>query len=505
MNRRVFLQTAGGCAACALVGGCGSSGLTSGLFERTRYASFEEMPRPYDTKINVQFLKGQRIPKELHVGPCRANSPESWDRDAEVETARNRFASWANSVDQGLTPKAHALEPMYIEYAGDHRVSKADWKRIEERLGSVDVFAVDYRVPGLERYKKPIIELGNQCASMDVPAALRAQGHEAYGAYGQEELNAILSAMQVRKAMGETKVLSVTDGPWTYEYNTVRSNIPTDVLESRLGIGCKYLKIREFMDEFLQISADSALQTEARRITTELLGNAEAVHMKEEYVLKSVNYYLTAKRLMARTGCNAYTATCQEFCVSRNPLKYEITPCLTHTLLKDQAYPSACEGDLNVLAAIAMLTYLSGKSVHMGNGVVYKDNQEFLRLQHDVPGRKMKGFEEASVPYEIVPFTEPGWGATVRYDFGRDRGQPVTLVRWNPEATKVLVTSGSVEKAEGVRRWGCSLLAILRVRDSFAYFEKAQDFGHHQAMVYGDYRAEIGRLGEIMDFEVVEV
>ena len=37
------------------------------------------------------------------------------------------------------------------------------------------------------------------------------------------------------------------------------------------------------------------------------------------------------------------------------------------------------------------------------------------------------------------------------------------------------------------------------------YFHKASDFGHHLAMVYGDYTEEIKKLARLMNFEVIEV
>jgi len=56
----------------------------------------------------------------------------------------------------------------------------------------------------------------------------------------------------------------------------------------------------------------------------------------------------------------------------------------------------------------------------------------------------MKGLENPALPYEIKNLTVGGWGATIRYDFSRDKGETVTLARLNPTATKPLVTKGEI-------------------------------------------------------------
>lgn len=116
----------------------------------------------------------------------------------------------------------------------------------------------------------------------------------------------------------------------------------------------------------------------------------------------------------------------------------------------------------------------------------------------------MKGFEQPALPYELRNFTVGGWGATVRYDFNRDKGQAVTLARFNPAGDKALVAAGEVVGGHGLDRIGCSLAVDVKVKDVMDLFEKEQDFGHHLALVYGDYTDEIVRLGKLMGFDVVQ-
>ena len=209
--------------------------------------------------------------------------------------------------------------------------------------------------------------------------------------------------------------------------------------------------------------------------------------MSRENVLPSVAFYVATWKALDKYECNAFTIPCFELCAKQVPATSRVTFCLTHTLLKDPGIPSACEADTNVLMAITLLTYLSRQSAFMGNTYLVDRTENILAVHHDVPGLKMKGIDGPDLPYELRPFTTGGWGVTVRYDFSRDAGAPVTLARFNPAGTKVLVAKGEIAGSDGFDKVGCSLSAHIKVRDIVELFHKELDFGHHLAMVYGDY------------------
>jgi L-fucose isomerase-like protein len=228
--------------------------------------------------------------------------------------------------------------------------------------------------------------------------------------------------------------------------------------------------------------------------------------MEREDIIKSVYFYLTAKSLMETYRCNAFTSSCFELCSTQEPEKRRFVPCLTHTLLKDEGYPSSCEEDVSALLAMAFLMYTSKKSAYMGNPSISDKKEDILYIHHDMPGIKMYGINEKPLPYEIRNFTLGGWGATIRYNFSRDKGKTVTLGRFSPNADKMLLLKGEIIKGlDFSTPRGCSLGLDIKIADGMGYFRKAADFGHHLAMVYGDYTEEVKKLGSIMGFEVVEV
>jgi len=149
--------------------------------------------------------------------------------------------------------------------------------------------------------------------------------------------------------------------------------------------------------------------------------------------------------------------------------------------------------------------YISGKSAYMGNSYLLDKDKNIIAVHHDVPGLKMKGFNKPDLPYEIRNFTVGGWGATIRYDFSRDKGETVTLARFNPTATKLFVARGEIVGCGGFDKVGCSLRAEIKVSDAVKLFHEEAEFGHHLAMVYGDYVNMLKDLGKIIGFNVIEV
>ena len=207
---------------------------------------------------------------------------------------------------------------------------------------------------------------------------------------------------------------------------------------------------------------------------------------------------------MKEYGCNAFSMPCYEICEEKIPAERKFVPCLAHSLLKDEGFPSVCEGDINMLPAMMLLMYTARKSAPMGNPFVVDKKENVYALHHDVPGLKMKGFDEPDLPYEIRNFTVEGWGATIRYNFSLDKGEAVTIATFNSTFTELLVVRGEIAGCSGFDKVGCILMAHVKVPDVVNFFHKAHNFNHHHAMVYGDYTQELTELGKMTGFKVVE-
>ena len=469
----------------------------------------KEMNGLFDLKVKIKPILPLLIHSGVYEGPCRVGDEKTLDPEFEKLQARKNFERFCEEVRSKLIEDGELLDPAVIEWGEDWIIPEKEIAKLDKDSTDVDFYLIANasltQHPSVEiarRYRKPIVKIG-QISSVDISAYLRSRGMEGYALVDIEELNRFVRLFKVRKSLMNTRIL-VVDAGKLLPVGVVSSIWDLEDVKVRFGIDYKRISASEVFDEMDRVIRDEAEQKRAEEITNRLVRNADRVHMKEEYIRQSVNFYLAARNLMMKYKCNAFVIPCFELCVKRIPAEKKVTFCLAHSLLKDEGYPSACEGDISVLLAMTVLMYLSRKSVYMGNSYMVDKERDIIAVHHDVPGLKMKGLDGAELPYEIRNFTMGGWGATLRYDFSRDKGEVVTLARFNPTATKLFVARGELVGCGGFNEVGCSLRAEIKVRDARDFFHKEMDFGHHLAMVYGDYTDDLKYLGELVGFRVVE-
>ena len=264
-----------------------------------------------------------------------------------------------------------------------------------------------------------------------------------------------------------------------------------------------YAELREVMDAMIR---DRKILDEAEEMAGTVYDKAQRSFIDKKYVSSSMVFYQAIIQLMKKHDCNAFTIECFEFCASRLPQEWTITPCLIHTLFKDLGIPSACEGDLGALLAMQMLMLVSKKSVHLGN-MFYRE-EGIMEINHSVPGIKMKGFGQPGLPYQLGRFVESGWGTKAVVDFMQNETKDVTVARMNPTGDGLLVLRGVLTDSKG---WdedlrGCAVSAFLVGKESgtaHTFMQKQADYGNHLCMVYGDYSRQLQQLGEMLDIKVV--
>ena len=91
----------------------------------------------------------------------------------------------------------------------------------------------------------------------------------------------------------------------------------------------------------------------------------------------------------------------------------------------------------------------------------------------------------------------------MRINFDDFKGETITLMRFNPECSKIMVAKGTVVGGFGYDTTGCSEGIYFEVEDKYDYFHKQAKFGLHMPTVFGDHVDDIKRLGEVLDMEVV--
>lgn len=469
--------------------------------------------KPIDLKVNVKPVFGFLAHHDAAEGPCRTGSPKQLAPEAERRHAQEIYPATMARL-KSLSPVAHLLDPVFVEHGDDWLVKAEEFRKLDVDADQVDLFVVTgaslnqfIAVKLGERYGKPVAMVGGELdpavpMGCDAASHLRAKGLEAYVPLSYDEFDELLSLLQVRKAMRQTRVLRITQG----QFDNVNGNfLDLTHFKRHLGLETVDVPIKLFAAEWDRVSQGQKSRRIVEETAAALVRQAQGIHIEKEYVANDVTFYLAAKTLMEEYGCNAFTINCFEICPDgRVAAERKTTPCLTHTLLKDQGLASACEGDICVLSTIMLLQTLAKKTAYMGNIYLVSRENNLMKILHDVPGLKLKGYDAPDVPYDLRNFTIGGWGTTVRYDFSQDKGQEVTIARVSPSADKMIVTRGEIAGGGGFSTPSCSLEAVIRLPDVVEYFHKAVAFGNHSAMVYGDYTQQLRALGRLINLEVVE-
>ena len=448
-----------------------------------------------NTKLIARPIVGCLTHSHFWEGPCRAGYQEDMTVEAESAAADQAFEA-AKKVLEGATEEIHFLEAVDARYDEKFIVGKDVFAKIEEDMDQVDFFlCMNWRIPKLERYKKPIVILQNGNEGIDFAAYCRNIGVEAYVAMDIRDLNEIAHLLWVKKAVSETRALVLTAGgqPTFGIQSLIRD---PEVLRQRYGFEVIKLPFREIFKYMDQITDE-----EAKPIADRIINGSKETKVNTDWFINDVKYYLAAKKMMDIYDCNAFSTACHELCTSEIPQERKFTPCMCHSLMKDEGIPSGCEEDLNALLAMTILQYAAHRPAFMGNP--NHETDELLRIHHAVPALCMNGYGTKPLEYKLWAFTGQGFGGKLQVDFTENEQDHVTLARFNPAGDTICVKVGQVLRSEYDEVY-CSPYYYIQMDDARRYMYHLAGFGHHQVLVFGDYMQELKDLAEIMNFKVLE-
>jgi hypothetical protein len=317
------------------------------------------------------------------------------------------------------------------------------------------------------------------------------------------ELRKLARLLRARKIFTQTRVLFPTDWGLPAVASLTGINDP-DKLRERFGIEIVRISYRELAAEMNRVLGSAAETERARQLAQPLIDGADKTYLEDKYVIRSMEFYNAIQNLMHKHRCNAFTIECFEFCSSKLPDKWQITPCVIHTLFKDQEIASACEADLGALLSMRLLMSVAKKSPHLGNMFLRQPN--LLVVNHSAPGIKMNGFTEPGLPYQLGRFVHSGWGTKAVVNFMNHTEKRVTVARMDPTATKVLLLKGTLVGSSGwgEDKLGCSVEACIKPTesgDSEAFVRKQKDYGNHLIWTYGDYVDDMAQLCDMLGLE----
>ena len=474
-----------------------------------------------DVKVNLRPVFSNLVHTDWWEGPCRVGPRETGTPEYERRAGKEQFVVWYQELKDNIDlSRCNLLEPVYIEFDESFVVRDSEFEKLEKGNSEVDIYLITYRIPGIERLKKPISMINLGPTPIDLIGYYRDIGLEAYMANDYEEYNKLLTYLQVKKAVASTKILILSNAEQTPA--SVNTSIYDLVgLFQKYGIRNNRIAFQKIMDWYNKVEIDDSIREEARN----LINEADEVDIKEEYLLNDLRFYHAVRKMMEHYDCNAFTIPCKELCASRLPQNNKFVPCLTHSLNKDDRIPSACEEDLAVWMAMMMMMYLTRQSVYMGNPVLVKAgsktikqlgmpnlltqpdtifDHDVLEIHHAVPVIKMNGYEKAPQHYSLGHFTTQGWGGHYQVNMAEKLNQKVTFGRFNRRGTKMMVALGTTIGCE-FRPVYCSPAVYYDIRGGVREFRQALangGYGHHLAIIYGDHINELVELGKVVGFEV---
>ena len=512
MNRRNFLQTGIGTIVASNVALQGCS-MTS---ETTSRPMLSAAPTRWNqtltgrTRVNLKPVMTNIIHTGVWEGPCRFNVQSP---DEETAAAQKLFNEWAAGIKTnglGLDPEdVNILEPVHITFSEDFVLKPKELDKLRKDSTKTDVFFIAPYGSSIasfdigKKFLKPVILLGLNCRTVDICAYSRSNGVEVFVPNNTEELRKLISLLYARKAFMQTRVMFPTDWGLPAVASVTGINEP-EKLRKRFGIEVKRISYRELADEMERVMGSAVEKDTAWQLARQLIEGADKTYLQDKYVVRSMEFYNAIRNLMHRHHCNAFTIECFEFCSSRLPDRWNVTPCVIHTLFKDQGISSACEADLGALLSMRLLMSVAKKSSHLGN--MFHRQPNILVINHSAPGIKMNGFNEPGLPYQLGRFVDSGWGTKAVVDFMNNTEKRVTVVRMNPTATKVLLLKGMLTGSNGWGKdeLGCSVEAQVKpadTGDSLAFVRKQKEYGNHLVWTYGDYVNDITQLCDMLGLQ----
>ena len=189
-----------------------------------------------------------------------------------------------------------------MEFDESFVMSDSEFEKLMPQNHEVDLYLITYRVPGIERLNKPVSMINLGPTPIDLIGYYRDIGLEAYMAHDFDEYNRLLTYLQVRKAVANTKILILSNAEQTpASVNTSCCDLVK--LFTRYGIRNNRIDFRQVFKYFDEIQADESLHQEARA----LLDGAEKVEISEEYLCNDLRYFHAVRRMMEKYDCNAFT------------------------------------------------------------------------------------------------------------------------------------------------------------------------------------------------------
>jgi len=243
---------------------------------------------------------------------------------------------------------------------------------------------------------------------------------------------------------------------------------------------------------------------------------ADAKEMRgtiEREVVNSARMYLAMKALMDEYGANAIATHIRSLTPNPKP-EDMIWPSLGNSQLQLEGIPGCCQAHMNVALTHMLAQYAFGRPSMMGDFMVDVANGVGIVMHCGAPWNPWGGTKRA--PYIIRDHAErmvkehsrPGVGACSEVLF--PAGEAATVWRIDVPTRSILVHTGETVDAyslyEGWTDIMCRSKLVVKLEDA----KRVQShlypdvYGVHRTGTLGDHREQIGQIGRLLGFQVIE-
>lgn len=212
--------------------------------------------RCIDVKLNVQPLAFGLVHRFAYEGPCRFSSGDALTCEYDKVAAQQVFSDFKENIVKNMPGFVNLREPMYFECNDDWLLPQANFDKMMEDLGNIDVYLIHSGIARerqiielAERSKKPILLAPNLgCMITSITASLYSRGLETYAANTWKDLIKVMNVLKTRKAVQNANVLAGVrfNSNTSYACNDSLISLPhaTEVF----GTHFRYINLHEFFD-----------------------------------------------------------------------------------------------------------------------------------------------------------------------------------------------------------------------------------------------------------------
>ena len=251
----------------------------------------------------------------------------------------------------------------------------------------------------------------------------------------------------------------------------------------RFGPELVVIDTLDLLDEMKMVD-----ELEAKTVFRQLKDGFGRIEVSEKEMIEAVRVYLAMRKLVSKRNLSAITIRCFDL------LKNDCTACIGMGLCNDDLIPAGCEGDLQAILTMVVVSSLASEPCWMAN--VARIDKNRITLAHcTISTRMISDLAGAT----LVHHMESGKGVAIR---GPMKEGEVTLARIGRNLDKMSLAKGRIVKTDMRDPDLCRTQVEIELEGN------AQDYltnalGNHQIIVYGDLTEGLADFSRFKGIEAI--